>query len=142
MNLKLLLSTPLLITLALTCLSSTTSSNLLQSTLIFLAVTDCNVDALPKLQTVFYTHQNADGNRLVQACGSVPIATPIDIPLSDTPAWVVGTPGGDEATWVTVSSDGALEAFRVDGRDVTPFSIHTLKRRQNEYLVQEQLSRW
>ena len=82
-----------------------------------IAASDCNVPVEP--QQFFYTHQRADGNRAVAGCGAIPRVEPIDIPLSDSPAWVVAAPFDDATLWVTVSGEGVVEAFRVAGRDVT-----------------------
>ena len=79
-----------------------------------------------------YTHQRADGNRLVAGRGALPEATVIDIPLAGRPAWVVGAPvpdppsqgaTGAASIWVVVMDDGRVQAFTVDDGQVAETAI-------------------
>ena len=43
-----------------------------------------------------YTHQRPDGNRMMLGRGSLPEVSPIDIPLTGSPEWVVAAPVGSD----------------------------------------------
>lgn len=51
-----------------------------------------------------FTHQRADGNRLLAGQGAFPEATTADIPLDTTPLWVVGGIVADEVTWAVTDT--------------------------------------
>lgn len=70
------------------------------------------------------TYQQPDGNHL--AAGQIDLlnASPVDIPLSGTPVWVVGVP--DETgspIWVVALEDGTLEGFRVTNEGYQPVGL-------------------
>lgn len=70
----------------------------------------------PKATTTLfaYTHLRADGNRFLQGSGgSLDTAQSIDIPLSDSPRWLLALPDGTASLWVAVLADGRVEAFRL-----------------------------
>lgn len=52
-----------------------------------------------------FTHQQADGNRLLAGQGSFPNITTADLPLETAPAWVVGGLVEDEVVWEVASTD-------------------------------------
>jgi len=70
-----------------------------------------------------YTHQRADGNRLVPGSGALPGVQPLDIPLDGQPQWLVAAPMGEGSLWVAVLADGRIQAFHVVGRQVKPTPI-------------------
>jgi len=81
-----------------------------------------------------YTHQQADGNRLVSGQGALPDATVIDVPLLGRPVWIVGAPiptdandqfagARDASGWAVVMDDGRVQAFIVNGERVEETSI-------------------
>ncbi len=65
-----------------------------------------------------FTHQRADGNRMVAGRGSVPAGRVVDVPVGDTPAWIVAVPRGQSVLWVTIRADGTAHAFRTVGAEV------------------------
>ncbi len=65
-----------------------------------------------------FTHQRADGNRMVAGRGSVPAARVVDVPIGGTPAWIVAAPHPRGVIWVTVLADGTAHAFRTVGAEV------------------------
>lgn len=70
-----------------------------------------------------YTHHRSDGNRLVSGRGSLPNATPLDIPLTGTPRWLVAAPFAGGILWVVVLKDGLVQAFLVVGNAVTEQTV-------------------
>lgn len=81
-----------------------------------------------------YTHQRADGNRLVSGRGAIPDARVIDVPLQGKPVWVVGaaasdlmddgSAGSDTASlWAVVMEDGSVHSFMVRDGEVTESTI-------------------
>lgn len=70
-----------------------------------------------------YTHQRADGNRLVEGKGLLPYVEPLDIPLDGQPRWLVAAPLNGGSVWVAVLADGRAQAFQVVGEEVTPVDI-------------------
>ena len=70
-----------------------------------------------------YTYHRADGNRLVGGKGDLPGQEPIDIRLGGIPAWIVSAPYEDGSVWVTVSEEGEVQAFLLQGRDVFDVEI-------------------
>lgn len=70
-----------------------------------------------------YTYHRADGNRLVGGKGDLPAQEPIDIRLGGIPAWIVSAPYEDGSVWVTVSEEGEVQAFLLQGRDVFDVGI-------------------
>jgi hypothetical protein len=70
-----------------------------------------------------YTYQRADGNRLVAGAGSIPDVTPLDIPLSGTPVWVVAAPNGPGTVWAVALTDGTIQGFAVSDGIVSPITI-------------------
>lgn len=70
-----------------------------------------------------YTYGDPTGNRVVSGKGRLPDATPVDVPLSGTPNWVVGVPLEEDTGWVVAYGDGRVDAFRLDGesREVRPW---------------------
>jgi len=68
-----------------------------------------------------YPHLRPSGNRVVGGTGALP-ADPVDVPLEQPPAWILGLPAGDDAgggprVWVVVDRDGRARAFEVDADD-------------------------
>lgn len=70
-----------------------------------------------------YTHQRADGNRLVSGKGTFPDVDTTDIPLAGAPRWVVAARVEQGAAWVVVLASGDVQAFLVDGASVTPAAV-------------------
>lgn len=70
-----------------------------------------------------YTYHRADGNRLVQGYGDLPNVEPIDIHLHGIPVWIMSAPFEEGSVWVTVSEDGEVQAFHLQGRDVVRVRI-------------------
>ncbi len=62
-----------------------------------------------------FTYGDASGNRVVGGEGRLPNAKPIDVPLTGTPLWVVGTPLEEDTGWTVAYGDGRVDAFRLDG---------------------------
>jgi hypothetical protein len=62
-----------------------------------------------------FTHQRADGNRMVVGRGSLLTARVVDIPVGGAPAWIVAAPHPRAMIWVTVLADGTAHAFRTVG---------------------------
>lgn len=60
-----------------------------------------------------YTHVLPDGNRYALGRGTLPAASPLDIPLSGEPAWIVGAPLAEDSLWVAVLVSGEVQAFTV-----------------------------
>jgi len=60
-----------------------------------------------------YTYQRSDGNRVVEGQGVLPQVTPIDVPLSGRPSWVVGAPVAAGSLWIAVLENGEVQAFEV-----------------------------
>lgn len=75
-----------------------------------------------------YTHQRADGNRLVDGKGTLPESLILDIPLEGTPEWVVAVPYADKSLWALAMEDGQILAFWVDaqGAKAAPISPNQL----------------
>ena len=61
-----------------------------------------------------FTYGDASGNRVVEGTGRLPDVDPIDVPLSGTPLWVVGTPLEEDTGWTVAYGDGRVDAFRLD----------------------------
>ncbi|WP_406656315.1 hypothetical protein V7O62_10695 [Methanolobus sp. ZRKC2] len=79
--------------------------------------------------TLGYTHQQPDGNRLVEGQSDLPNASYAEVDLGETPSWIVASPMGNESIWVAVSDDGNVSAFSLmDGvleqTNITPNRIH------------------
>jgi hypothetical protein len=72
-----------------------------------------------------YTYGKPTGNRVAAGAGDVSAAERISVPLSGTPAWLVGAPdsSGDGTTWVVALEDGSLEAVRVVDGDATVAAV-------------------
>ena len=79
-----------------------------------------------------YTHQRADGNRLVPGRGTMPETRVIDIPLMGRPAWIVAAPiiepadheiTGAASVWVVVLDDGRVQAFIFEDRRIEETEI-------------------
>ena len=79
----------------------------------------------PGEEQVFYgyTYHRADGNRFVGGKGGLPGQEPIDIRLGGIPAWIVSAQYEDGSVWVTVSEEGEVQAFLLQGRDVYDVGI-------------------
>jgi hypothetical protein len=66
-----------------------------------------------------FTHQRADGNRLVAGQGRFPEVIPIDIALAGPAQWLVGAPINENASaWVAVLSDGQTQGFIISADGV------------------------
>ncbi len=65
-----------------------------------------------------FTHQRADGNRMVAGRGSLPAARVVDVPIGGTPEWIVAAPQARGVIWITVRADGTAHAFRTVGAEV------------------------
>ena len=74
-------------------------------------------------QTAAYTHYRADGNRFADGRGTLPEATPLDIPLDGVAEWVIAASTGRSSIWVAVLSDGRVQAFRVADRTYAPIGV-------------------
>ena len=74
-------------------------------------------------QTAAYTHYRADGNRFADGWGTLPEATPLDIPLDGVAEWVIAASTGRSSIWVAVLSDGRVQAFRVADRTYAPIGV-------------------
>ena len=70
-----------------------------------------------------YTHQRADGNRLVDGQGSLPEVQPIDVSLAGQPRWVAAALMGDGTVWAVVLADNRVQAFQVAGDEITEIPI-------------------
>jgi hypothetical protein len=79
----------------------------------------------PGEEQVFYgyTYHRADGNRFVGGTGGLPGQEPIDIRLGGIPAWIVSAQYEDGSVWVTVSEEGEVQAFLLQGREVYDVGI-------------------
>jgi hypothetical protein len=73
------------------------------------------------------TYHQPDGNRLVAGQGDLPNAKILDIPLPDSPVWVVAAPQNFGSLWVAALPDGQVRAFFVDGQHFTPIEILPLQ---------------
>jgi len=61
-----------------------------------------------------YTYHRPDGNRYVSGRGSLPGASPVDIPLGGTAEWLVSVPDGKSSIWAAVLEDGRTRAFKLE----------------------------
>lgn len=83
-----------------------------------------------------YTHQRPDGNRLVSGRGALPAADVVDVELSGRPVWIAAAavpPGAEYAgdgssAWAVILDDGRVQAFIVQGRQVTETTIEPVER--------------
>lgn len=74
--------------------------------------------------SVGYTYQRSDGNRIASGRGALPATEPVDVPLSGQPEWLVTASRYDGGSiWVTVLSDGRVQAFQVVEKQVSPLEI-------------------
>lgn len=73
---------------------------------------------------VVTTYQSVDGNRYSTGWGAASSAAPLDVALSFTPAWVLGTPVQTGHLWVAVSDQGDVEAFVLEHDEVNPVSLN------------------
>ncbi len=75
--------------------------------------------------TVFgYTHQQQDGNRLVDGTGSVGSRNPVDIALNGKPSWVVGVPvDGGGSIWSIVFEDGRVQSIMQLADTIMPIEV-------------------
>lgn len=73
--------------------------------------------------SVSYTHQQADGNRIVAGSGQLPNLTPIDIPLPGPASWVVAIPWEGGSLWAVTLTDGQVLGFQVDAQGWQPVEI-------------------
>jgi hypothetical protein len=79
---------------------------------------------LQSLFSVGYTYQRSDGNRIASGRGTLPVIDPVDVPLSGQPEWLVAASRYDGSSiWVTVLSDGRVQAFQVIEKQVNPVEI-------------------
>ncbi len=74
-----------------------------------------------------YTHQQADGNRVVSGAGQLPNLTPMDIPLPAPALWVVAIPWEDGSLWVVTLADGQVLGFQVEAQGWQPVEISPAK---------------
>ena len=70
-----------------------------------------------------FTHQRADGNRLVAGRGNFPAAQVVDVPIGGSPSWIVAVPSSQGVIWVAVLVDGTAHAFRTVGNEVEPIPV-------------------
>ena len=70
-----------------------------------------------------YTYHRPDGNRLALGRGALPSVTPIDIPLSGVPHWLVAAASESEAVWVVVLEDGRVLAFAMRVSKWRPIAV-------------------
>ncbi|HKJ26712.1 MAG TPA: hypothetical protein VJ965_03660 [Anaerolineales bacterium] len=72
---------------------------------------DSSSELLPQIGV---TNQRQDGNRLVYSQMDLQNTTPLDIPISGKPVWVVGVPYEEGSTlWVVALEDGRLLGYKV-----------------------------
>lgn len=84
------------------------------------------VDIAPvqSVVSVGYTYQRSDGNRIASGRGAMPATKPVDVPLSGQPEWLAAASRDDGSSiWVTVLSDGRVQAFQVVEKHVSPIEI-------------------
>lgn len=65
------------------------------------------------------TYGQLNGNRFVEGRVELAESTRLDIELSETPVWLTALPDGAATMWIAVLDTGAIEAFRVEGTEVT-----------------------
>jgi hypothetical protein len=71
-----------------------------------------------------YTHQQPSGNRLLPGDGDVLDATPVEIPVEGTPAWLLGFDRGTASEWILVTGDGTATTYRVGSGDAERLTDH------------------
>jgi len=70
-----------------------------------------------------YTHQQPDGNRIVDGTGQIPQLTPVDIPLPESATWIVSIPWKSGSFWAVVLADGQVLGFQIDTKGWHPAEI-------------------
>ena len=70
-----------------------------------------------------FTHQQPDGNRVVEGQGAVPEVTPVDVPLAGEPHWLVAVPLEGGSAWAAVMADGRVHGFQALGQTVEQMVI-------------------
>lgn len=61
----------------------------------------------PSSATYAYTHQQPGGNRVLRGRGDVVGATPVEIPVEGTPAWLLGFARDRATYWTVVTEEGS-----------------------------------
>ncbi|MDH3944940.1 MAG: hypothetical protein OEV06_12670, partial [Anaerolineae bacterium] len=82
-----------------------------------------HVESISDHPPVGLTYQSPDGNRFIEASGSIPDLPPIDIPLDGVPEWVVSIPIDTGSLWAAVLQDGRVQAFIVNSEGYSPAEI-------------------
>lgn len=80
--------------------------------------------------TLAYTHQQADGNRVVEGQVDLPNSSHIDITLLGKPEWLVASNTIAGPVWAAVLENGMVQAFTYSNGNITeikisPEKIHT-----------------
>ncbi|MBB6646898.1 hypothetical protein [Halobellus ruber] len=78
----------------------------------------------PSGATYAYTHQRPDGNRLLAGRGDVVGATPVEVPLEGTPAWLLAFAHESDTYWTVVTERGAATTHRVRGGETRRVGNH------------------
>ncbi len=65
--------------------------------------------------TFSFTHQRADGNRVVDGIGTFPQVRQQTVALNDTPLWLTGILVDDEPVWFVELADGTVQQLALDG---------------------------
>ncbi|WP_406660095.1 hypothetical protein V7O66_09600 [Methanolobus sp. ZRKC3] len=73
--------------------------------------------------TLGYTHQQADGNRVVDGRMDLLNASHTDVALSGEPEWIVTSNTLKGAVWAVVMEDGEVQAFILSDGNITEFDI-------------------
>jgi len=71
-----------------------------------------------------YTHLRAGGNRIVDGSGGVDTADPVDIPVPETPTWVLASDAGPASLWTVVTDDDRARVYRVADGDSEVVADH------------------
>jgi len=80
--------------------------------------------------TLSYTHQQADGNRIIEGQIELLRSNYVDVPLSGEPEWLLASSTARGPVWAVVMKDGSVQAFNdkngnITEIDILPERIHT-----------------
>ncbi len=70
-----------------------------------------------------FTYHQIQGNRFVSGQGSMPEMERVQIPLPQTPLWLVAAPVELGVIWVTVLADGSVQGFRSQGSQIETIPV-------------------